>query len=206
MKDIARGKTTHSRVVAWLKVALPLIALAILSTLYLVSRSIDPADAIPYARVDVEDRIREPRMTLPSYAGVTQDGSAITLTAIEARPDAGDGAGAVASGVTAQVITQTGAVTRIRAATATLGGQENTLDLMGGVEITTAGGMMLQTDHLIVATDRTGLETDGPVTAYSPLGQLHAGSMTLTQDSPNKTHVLLFQRGVKLVYLPQKPD
>ena len=32
----------HTRVVGWLKVALPLAALAILSTLFLVARRIDP--------------------------------------------------------------------------------------------------------------------------------------------------------------------
>jgi lipopolysaccharide export system protein LptC len=200
------GNNRHSRIVAGLKVALPLIALAILSTLFLVSRTIDPADAIPYARVDVEDRVREPRMTLPSYAGVTPDGTSVTLTAIEARPDAGDGGGATAKGVVAEVVTQSGAMTRIRAVTAALGAGANTLDLMGGVEITDANGMILQTDRLIVATDRTNVESEGSVTAYGPLGQLQAGRMMLTQDSPDKTYVLLFKDGVKVIYQPPKSN
>ena len=37
---------THTRVVGWLKVALPLAALAILSTLFLVARRIDPEAAL----------------------------------------------------------------------------------------------------------------------------------------------------------------
>ena len=75
----------HSRVVGWLKVALPLAALAILSTLFLLSDRIDPEDALPYAEVDVEDLAREPRMTAPTYAGMTTDGAALTLTATEAQ-------------------------------------------------------------------------------------------------------------------------
>ena len=43
----------HTRLVGWLKVALPLTALAILSTLFLVARRIDPEAALPYAEVDV---------------------------------------------------------------------------------------------------------------------------------------------------------
>jgi lipopolysaccharide export system protein LptC len=79
----------HSRVVGWLKVALPLAALAILSTLFLLSDRIDPEDALPYAEVDVEELAREPRMTAPTYAGMTTDGAALSLTAVEARPSAG---------------------------------------------------------------------------------------------------------------------
>jgi lipopolysaccharide export system protein LptC len=43
----------HTRVVGWLKVALPLIALALLATLFLLADRIDPDDALPYAEVDV---------------------------------------------------------------------------------------------------------------------------------------------------------
>ena len=77
---MTRGDT-HSRLVGWLKLALPLAALVILSTLFLIADRIDPEAAIPYANVDVEDLARDPRMTTPSYAGLTSDGSALTLTA-----------------------------------------------------------------------------------------------------------------------------
>ena len=103
----------HSRLVGWLKVALPLLALAILSTLFLVARTIDPEAAIPYAEVDIAERIREPRMTAPAYAGVTKDGATLTLTADEARPEAeGDGS---AVKVHAQLATPDGARTALTA-------------------------------------------------------------------------------------------
>ena len=44
----------RSRVVAWLRVLLPLAALAILSTLFLLPKSHDPDAAIPYADVDAD--------------------------------------------------------------------------------------------------------------------------------------------------------
>jgi lipopolysaccharide export system protein LptC len=75
-----------SRLVALLKVLLPLTALAILSTLFLISNRINPDDALPYAEVDVEARLKEPRITAPTYAGTTSDGAALEVTAAEARP------------------------------------------------------------------------------------------------------------------------
>ena len=76
----------HSRLVSVLKVLLPLIALVLLSTLFLFSRKINPEDAIPYASVDVEDRLRDPKMTGAGLSGMTADGSAISVTAAERIP------------------------------------------------------------------------------------------------------------------------
>ena len=76
----------RSVIVAWLRVLLPLGALAILSTLFLLSRRPDPDAAIPYASVDAEELARHPRVTAPSYAGVTADGAALTLTAESVTP------------------------------------------------------------------------------------------------------------------------
>ena len=77
----------HSRLVSVLKLVLPLLALALLSTLFLVSRKIDPEAAIPYATVDVADRLRDPKMTDAGFASVAADGSTIALTAAQARPN-----------------------------------------------------------------------------------------------------------------------
>ena len=100
---MTRHDNLHSTVVAWLKVALPLLVLAILSTLFLVSRTIDPSDAIPFAEVDIQDRVREPRLTNPTWAGVTDDGAALTIAASEARPEQKDGTGASAAAIVADL-------------------------------------------------------------------------------------------------------
>ncbi len=65
----ARPDNLHSRLVFWLKILLPLGRLAILSTLFMVSHNFRPEDAIPYADVDIEDRVNEPRLTAPDFAG-----------------------------------------------------------------------------------------------------------------------------------------
>ena len=71
----------RSRLIAWLRVLLPLAALAILSTLFLLGRTPDPDDALPYAEVDAEDMVRDPRMTRPEFAGVSKSESEVTVTA-----------------------------------------------------------------------------------------------------------------------------
>lgn len=193
---------THTRVVGWLKVILPLAALAILSTLFMVADRIDPEDALPYAEVDVEDLAREPRMTAPSYAGTTSDGASVTLTAEEARPEAGD-TPAEARSLRLELDTPDGARTELRAATAVVDDAARQVVLSGGVNVTTSSGYVLETPEVAARLDRSGLESRGEVRAKGPAGEIVAGGMTLSQDNRTPgTYLLVFTQGVRLVYLP----
>ena len=193
---------THTRVVGWLKVALPLTALAILSTLFLVARRIDPEAALPYAEVDVEDLAREPRMTAPTYAGTTSDGSALTLSADEARPSS-DGAPAEAAALRLNLDTPDGARTDLVAAEARMDPVAREVVLSGGVVVTTSSGYRLETAEMAARLDRTGLESRAPVTATGPAGDIRADRMVLSQDAQTPgAYVLVFNGGVRLVYQP----
>ena len=192
----------HTRLVGWLKVALPLTALAILSTLFLVARRIDPEAALPYAEVDVEELAREPRMTTPTYAGTTEDGAALTLSASEARP-AVDGAPAKAAGLRLELATPDGGRTELLAAEAVMDNATRQMLLSGGVTLTTSSGFRLETAEVAAKLDRTGLESRAPVKATGPAGEITAESMVLGQD--NRTpgaYVLVFKGSVRLVYQP----
>ena len=192
----------HTRVVGWLKVVLPLTALAILSTLFLVARRIDPEAALPYAEVDVEDLAREPRMTAPTYAGTTEDGSALTLSADEARP-ASEGSPAQAAGLRLDLATPDGGRTELLAADARMDDTAMEVVLSGGVALTTSTGYRLETAEIAAKLDRTGLESRAPVRATGPAGEITADGMSLSQD--NRTpgdYVLVFKGSVRLVYQP----
>ena len=192
----------HTRLVGWLKVILPLTALAILSTLFLVARRVDPEAALPYAEVDVEDLAREPRMTAPTYAGTTEDGAALTLSASEARP-AADGTPAKAAGLRLELATPDGGQTELLAAEAVMDDATRQVLMSGGVVLTTSSGYRLESAEVAAKLDRTGLESRTPVVATGPAGEIRAESMVLSQD--NRTpgaYVLVFKGGVRLIYQP----
>jgi lipopolysaccharide export system protein LptC len=196
------GVDRHTRVVGWLKVALPLTALAILSTLFLVARRIDPEAALPYAEVDVEDLAREPRMTAPTYAGTTEDGAALTLSADEARPEA-EGVAAEAAGLRLELATPDGAQTELVAANAVMDDATRQVLLSGGVTVTTSSGYRLETAEVAAKLDRTGLESRSPVLAVGPAGEIRADGMVLSQDIQTPgAYVLVFKGDVRLVYQP----
>ncbi|HCZ00322.1 MAG: hypothetical protein A3D16_05980 [Rhodobacterales bacterium RIFCSPHIGHO2_02_FULL_62_130] len=199
------GDNLHSRLVAILKVALPLLALAILSSLFLFSRGINPEDAIPYADVDIADRLREPRMTGAGYSGMTEDGASLSLSAAEAVPGV-DGK-ATARGVIGTLETPDGAKTQLAAVSVRLEQTTGMLELSDGVELTTSAGLVVQAQGFGVATDRTLVESRGSVSASGPIGQLTAGAVRLSRSETPEgaaNYVLVFNNGVRLLYQPQQ--
>ena len=201
----------HSRLVATAKIILPLAALAILSTLFLGAKRIDTEAAIPYASVHVRELAREQRIGQPRFAGVTEDGSAITVTAARALPEGGTLDSLRAEDMAAQIDMADGTSIGITAPSGRLDTPRDLAELVGGVVVTTTSGWRLETATLEAALDATRLLAETTVNATGPLGDLTAGRMELTQGgrdatdgatSPPDGPVLLFTDGVRLLYDP----
>lgn len=198
---------TYSRIVAWLKVLLPVAALVLLSVMFLIARTIDPTEALRFADVDVDELITDQRITRPSFSGVTEDGAAISFTAEAARPSQDDPEDFSATGLVAQIETPDGARVDIVARDATLDGSQSTLSLSGGVRLTTSTDYVIEGAGLMARLDATWVVTDGRVTALSPAGRIEAGRAELTRQggegSESGVYLLVFNDGVKLVYEPK---
>ncbi|MFN3845334.1 MAG: LPS export ABC transporter periplasmic protein LptC [Paracoccaceae bacterium] len=193
----------HSRLIGWLKIALPLLALAILSTLFLIARTVDPDDAIPYAEVDVAERLREPRMTAPTYAGLTNDGAALTISAGEVRPVSADGSGATASVLSGTLETPDGGRTDLTAAAGKIDTEMRQILLSGGVTVTSSTGWRMESEALTAAMDVTDISSPTFVTATGPGGTVTADRMRLTEDAAQPgRYLLVFNGAVKLIYQP----
>ncbi|MBI1217269.1 MAG: hypothetical protein GC186_01870 [Rhodobacteraceae bacterium] len=193
----------YSRLVFWLKILLPLAALAILSTMFLVARTIDPSRAIPYAKVDVNALARDSRITNPSYSGVTPDGSAIAVTAALVRPVPDQPGHATAVDLTARMNSQGGSSAEMRSATGEIDTPANRVTFTGDVKLDTSADYHIQTAHLTSSLNEARVEATGGVTATGPMVTLTATAMTLAPDAVNKAeYVLVFNGDVKLVYQP----
>lgn len=193
----------YSHLVNWLKVLLPLTALGILSTLFLLSRGVDTTGAIPYADVDVEGLAREQRITEPQFSGVAADGSAIVIRAERARPDAGELNRVTADAVDAHVDLTDGEELDITAPLGIIDSIQSRLDLSGGTLLTYSAGYVIETEGLTAWLDTGAMETSGPVLGTAPMGRLEAGLMTIVpSDPPGSPPVLTFTDGVKLIYDP----
>ncbi len=204
---MATHDNTYSRLIAWLKILLPIAALAILSTLFLFSRVIDPNGALPFARAAAEKIAREQRIGNPTYSAVNDDGMAITLAAESAAPLDGDDEGIAADALKAVIETPKGLRLEITAKSGWFNAVNRMAALEEGVRLQTSTGYVIQTDSIIANADTREVAANSPVSASGPLGEITAGKMVLRQQSPDQgdpSYELIFQDGVKLVYLPQQ--
>ncbi|MCK8463227.1 hypothetical protein MUY35_05120 [Aliiroseovarius sp. S1339] len=199
-----RSDNSYSRFISWLKVLLPVSALALLSTMFLISKSVDPTTSLSYARVNLEELTGEQRIDSPRFSSVTDDGAAITFSAKSAVPDPDKTNVFTAEVLSARIETPDGGAVDIDAAKALIDGSSNIVDLSGGVTLVTSTNYEIATDGLTTAMDTTSAKTNGPVEAEGPMGHIIAGQAELTrQGDDNATYLLVFKEGVKLVYQPQ---
>ena len=202
---MARADNAYSRLVGWLKILLPLAALILLSNLFLLSRTIDPARAIPFAKVDVNALIREPRVTQPDYSGMTEDGTALHFTATAAIPDPADAGRATAKGLQGEIETPDGAVATVASDRGEIDTDQGIVTLEGAVVLTSTLGYRVETAEIVAKLDQTRLESAGAIAATGPFGRISAGQMLLTRDAQKPgSYVLVFNQGVKLIYEPKE--
>lgn len=190
----------YSRLVGWLKVLLPLVALVLLSTLFLFARRTGPEGDIPYA--EIEDIARDPRISAPAFAGVLPDGSAVTVAADTIRPDPEAPDVLTIDGLTAGITATDGARIDITAASGRFDGRARMITLDGLARITTSDGYAMETTGLTADLRAGTVETAGALAVRTPFGALDAGRLRIASDAAGH-QVMDFNGGVRLLYLPQ---
>ncbi|MBT9383904.1 hypothetical protein KM176_08550 [Pseudooceanicola sp. CBS1P-1] len=198
---MALSERSYSRVVSLLKVALPLAAVALLSTVFLVSRGQVSDPQIPYSQVDLKDIASREGITRPSFAGATQSGDMIAITADEATPDGSRSF--AASGLKAQLDLVGGSTVKMSAARGVIDQGQSLTRLEGGVAFSSSLGYTLTTEGLSTAMKSLDVESLGPVSGTAPAGTLTAGHMSLHKAKTGTDSYLLFTDGVELVYDPR---
>lgn len=193
----------YSRFVFWLKVLLPLAALAILSTLFLVAETLDPEKAIPYADVDVDKLIREQGITKPAFGGVTESGAKISMGAASVRPEDSSQQRFVGEELVALVELPQGTRIDIASPSGIIDSTTREAILDGGARLVTSQGYTIETERLTTRYDIVVAETAGTVLATGPGGQITAGRMTLERGPETGGYLIVFKDGVRLIYRPQ---
>jgi lipopolysaccharide export system protein LptC len=188
---MAFGDRTYTRVVRSLKVALPLIALVLLSTMFMLSRKVDPTAAMALSDQAFRDRIDRSELSTPQYVGNTNSGKNLTVTAKSARPDP-------------HVSLDNGEVMNINADTGVMDEAEDLAVLSGNVHIVTTDGYDFRTSQLTSLLSTIEGESAGQVDGFGPPGTLTAGKMTVKTDPQSGKVLLIFTKGVHLLY--NKPD
>lgn len=193
----------YSQLVNWLKVLFPLMALGLLSTLFLISRVIDPESVIPFADKEIQDRLRDQQVTGPIYYALTADGDEISFQAETLTTPQGQTGANAAEDVEVTMDLTSGSQVVVTALNGLMNIEDDTAELTGDVLITTSTGYRIESDYLTAMMTRLNVVSPGPVDAEGPLGTLDAGAMTLESEKDQGAAQLVFTNGVKLIYNPK---
>lgn len=200
---MALGNDTRSRVMAWLKIALPLAALGLLSVLFLLSRPAAPPTTPEWLERRGETAGDGERVSGPAFAAMTEDGTDLMLTARSARPAPEASGRAIAEALRATARLPGGSEIRLNARSAVLDEAASEAQLSGGVELSSSTGYALETERLSLGFDRLRMESAGPVTGRAPAGRVTAGRLLVEGATQDRGARLLFTEGVKLLYDPR---
>ena len=191
---------TRSRIVAWLRVILPLTALALLSVLFLLGGKPDPDGTIPYADVDPREVAERQMATALTYAGVTDDGAQLNITGAQAVPGSAERQG-TADLVRMTLRAQDGRAADISAGHAAIEG--DLMALRDGVRMTTADGWVVTAPEFHASRSKGTLNADAEVNVRAPFGDMTAAQMELRPlGEGTGDHVLDLSGGVRLIYQP----
>lgn len=194
---------SYSRRVKYLKVLLPLAALAILSTLFLLSQSVNPNQTIPFSDAEIAERIRDQQITAPRFAGTTASGDEVFLSATKAIPG-GSGSPGEAENLHGEIRMARGGVITFESERGWINVPDDAAFFRGGVTVVTDTGYQLVTDRLTTAVHRIEVIAPSPVSGTSPMGELEAGAMHLSAPGTDASEAhLVFTEGVKLLYDPK---
>ena len=197
---------SYSTWVSWLKVLLPLTALALLSTLFLLSRAIDPETVIPFADKEIQDRLRNQQVTGPFFSGTTANGDLISFSAETLQTPDGNLGSNRAEDVELNVAISDGAKVTVIAQIAEFDIANDLAELTGDIVITTSTDYRIISEKLSSQLSVLNLKSPGPIEATGPPGDLNAGSMFMTSSEEGKPSQLVFTNGVKLVYTPKQVE
>ena len=195
---------TYSRMVRWLKVALPLAALAILSTLFFVAETLDPDAAIPYAEVDVERLLREQGVSKPAFGAVTEDGVEISMSAESIRPGQTQRDRLTGTDLSTELTWPDETQINIASPKGIVDFSDGEAILEGGAVLTSTTGYTVTSDRIVANMNEARVVSEGSISADGPIGSLTAGRLELTrQTNSDGGYLLVFNGGVRLIYRPQ---
>lgn len=197
----------YSRMVRVLKWAFPILGILLVGSVFLMTNAnklTQLAEVIdgPIAELAVGQRI-----TNPNFSGVTKSGDAFSIVAEWALPDGPKPSQVELSKPRTTINFKDGRTMRTTAGLGALNLRSSKATLSDGVKLRTTDGYTATSTSVEINFESGNLYSEGPVVAQGPAGSIEAGAMTLTQNldqNPTGNAVLVFNKGVKLIYNPAK--
>ena len=192
---------SYSAFVVWVKTLLPILALGMLSTIFLFSGKVDVTQSLPYAKLNIAEIVREQRITKPYFSGVSYNDTEITLSAAYASSDTQNADILNITDLSIILTSEHAKTVRITAGLGTLDATKQKVTVSKDVYLTAMPDFWLKTNSLTVDLQQGVATADTMFQSVTALGTINAGNMivkTITNDQQ-----IIFTNGVRLIYYPK---
>jgi lipopolysaccharide export system protein LptC len=192
---------SYSFFIAWVKTLLPIVALGMLSTIFLFSGKVDVTQSLPYAELNVEDIIREQRITKPYFTGISEGGIEFALSAAYATPNASQPSILNVSELRVEFKTPQGNTAEITAGLGEMNTETKNAKISRGVNLASKLNFWITTETLDIDFNDSYASTNGPFKGVFSLGSIESGNMVLKMIAGDQQ--IIFTNGVRMLYNPK---
>lgn len=198
---MSRSDTRYTTFVTTAKIVLPLVAIGLLASLFLISGGPEESQVIPYSEVELTEILQGQRLGTPTYRGTLTDGSDVVVEAERAQPRADNRDIIDAEQIDALLTGATGNRIDLSAGRGSFDQSTQMATGSDGVVMEHSDGYRLETDALTAFIDRFEIATQALLTLTGPGFELQAGRATITRATGEPgTEVLDFTDGVHVLY------
>lgn len=201
MRRAARAGGFHTSLVTVLKIALPLLALAMLLSLFLFPGEEPFEGGIVFTEADIEALGEGLRITRPVLTGATRDDDPFRFTAETVVPDAAPPTQAEIERLAGTINFLGGQTFWIEAPVAALDLETQVMEGTERVTVTSSDGYRISADRVVLDLVAGTLEAEGSVDGAGPMGTIAAETLSIVPaEGRSGPRVFSFGNGVRLVY------
>jgi lipopolysaccharide export system protein LptC len=192
---------SYSRLVGVLKIGLPLLALVLLTSMFVVQTEDDFSGGIVFGEADLEQLGQGLRITEPVLTGTTREDDPFRFTAELVIPDAAPPARAEVRVLDGRIDFRGGPSVSLRAPEAAIDLETDVMLLSGRVTVESDDGYQLTADRMRIDLASGEAVAEGAVDGLGPMGAITSETLTITpaKDGSGR-RVFSFGSGVRLVY------
>lgn len=196
----------HSRVVTILKLGLPLVALALVASVFLVQTDDRLGGTINFSETDIDQLGQGQRLTNSVFNGTTQNGDRFRFSAATVIPDAAPPKRAAIVKLDGNIDLVDGRTVTLQADSGDLDIPTQRLDISGNVRISTSDGYVQNSDKATIDLRSGSFIAGDKVVTTGPLGEITSGNLHVTPSGQSKDdRQFSFSNGVRVVYDPPDP-
>ena len=197
---MAEPKALYSSMIVALKIVLPLSALGLLATLFLISKPMPTQSQLPFSEAKRLDLISDQKITAPYYSGVTAGGDSVSLSARQILPDPAEEDTVLVEDLAILIKPRQAKQIRLTAGMGRYQVEKDELVIDQLVEVISDAGYRVSSPKVLVKLGKTWLRAEGPIEGSAPNGSLSAGELEIFRQEAAQGLQIVFKGGIKLLY------